>query len=473
MEVGEPTFTMDANMDVKAPKILVIPVSCARKTAPCPHCGKPGRRKRTRTRTVRTVAYKAIALLEITYGEYQARCDCCTTFHNTPDGVLPKAKYDNRVRDLVLERLLDDGMSIERALASIRREFLLDLSPGFVYDVLRGRAEQLDMAEHRRMVLEHFSGTLCVDELHLGRFTLLLATDPLSDLPVAFALVGANDQEHMRRFLQNLKTWGLEPQTVITDGSDLYPRVLEDLWPQADHQLCVFHVIKDINELILDAVRRLRGQMARRGNKGRRKKRGRPKQRAKAAARRRGLTVKQKAHFVFKHRHLIVKRRENFTAPDRADLITMLEYLPELAVLRRFADRLYWLFDSPKDFHQASCRHGALVREDAFQAVPELVKAMEKLEPAKFAKMMAYQRNPVSLRVRTNNHVERTNRLIRLLEKVRYKWRRRKTLVRFVVLLLDRSWRAWTPRQTKGADRQQPVKCGAMQTQQTQRRWVA
>ena len=29
-----------------------------------------------------------------------------------------------------------------------------------------------------RKVLEHFSGTLCVDELHLGRFTLLLATDP-------------------------------------------------------------------------------------------------------------------------------------------------------------------------------------------------------------------------------------------------------------------------------------------------------
>jgi len=251
-------------MDVNPPKILRIPVSCARKTAPCPHCGKPGRRKRTRTRTVRTVAYKAIALLEITYGEYQARCDCCTTFRNNPEGVLPKAKYDNRVRDLVL----DDGMSIERALASIRREFLLDLSPGFVYDVLRGRAQQLDMAEHRRMVLEHFSGTLCVDELHLGRFTLLLATDPLSDLPVAFALVGANDQDHMRRFLRNLKTWGLEPQTVITDGSDLYPRVLGELWPDADHQLCVFHVIKDINELILDAVRRLRGRMAWRGRDG-------------------------------------------------------------------------------------------------------------------------------------------------------------------------------------------------------------
>ncbi|HMB08618.1 MAG TPA: hypothetical protein VKP69_33415, partial [Isosphaeraceae bacterium] len=133
-----------------------------------------------------------------------------------PEGVLPKAQYDNRVRDLVLERILQDGMSIERTLASLQREFLLDLSSGFVYDVLRDQAEQLDMAAHRRTVLEHFSGTLCVDELHLGRFTLLLATDPLSDLPVAFALVAANDQDDMRRFLKNLRTRGLNPEFPLS-----------------------------------------------------------------------------------------------------------------------------------------------------------------------------------------------------------------------------------------------------------------
>ena len=57
----------------------------------------------------------------------------------------------------------------------------------------------------------------------------------------------------------------------------------------------------------------------------------------------------------------------------------MQEYLPELATLRRFADRIYWLFDTPKDYHQASCRRAAIVRDPAFQAVPELVKAMEQL----------------------------------------------------------------------------------------------
>src|SRR5215210_1973261 len=166
-------------MGTEAPTTIVIPVHCAPKKAPCPECGKRGLRVRTVTRTVRTVAYQTIAYLEVTYGEYRARCDCRTTFRNSPEGILPKAKYDNKVRDLVLGRILDDGMSIERTLRSLRREFLLDLSSGFVYDVLRGQAEQLDMAAHRRKVLEHFSGTLGVDELHLGRFTLLLATDPL------------------------------------------------------------------------------------------------------------------------------------------------------------------------------------------------------------------------------------------------------------------------------------------------------
>ena len=95
-------------MGTEAPTSIVIPVHCAPKKAPCPKCGKRGRRVRTLTRTVRTVAYKAVASLEISYGEYRARCDCCTTFRNTPAGVLPKGKYDNKVRDLVLGRILED-----------------------------------------------------------------------------------------------------------------------------------------------------------------------------------------------------------------------------------------------------------------------------------------------------------------------------------------------------------------------------
>lgn len=112
---------------------------------------------------------------------------------------------------------------------------------------------------------------------------------------------------------------------------------------------------------------------------------------------------------MYKHRHLIVKRWENLTESERGDLSRMLEYLPELSTLRRFADRIYRLFDTDKDFHQASCRRAAILRESAFQAVPELVKAMEQLNEEKFPKIMAYLNSPAGERVRTNNHVERTN----------------------------------------------------------------
>src|SRR5438874_12045872 len=385
-------------------------VRCAPKSHPCPQCGKHGRRKRHLHRRLRSLAYRHVAYLDVHYAEYQARCRCCKFFRSWPLEVPAKADYDARVRTAVLDRILEDGLNVQRTRAAMQRDFFLKLSEGFIYDCLRWKVAQLDLPAHRQRVLEKFSGTLCIDELHLGRFTLLLATDPLADLPVAFALVSRNDQDHMRRFLQNRRTGGLNPAVVVTDGSNLYPAVLAELWPDADHQLCVFHVIKDINKPVLDAVRRLRTAMTRRGQAGRKKKRGRKSKKAKAAAARRGPTVKEKASFVFKHRYLIVKRRENLTESEQADLQQMLAYLPELATLRRFADRLYWLFDTPKDYHQASCRRSAVVRDPAFQAVPELVKALEQLNEEKFPKLMAYLNNPVCRRVRTNNHVERSNR---------------------------------------------------------------
>jgi hypothetical protein len=212
----------------------------------------------------------------------------------------------------------------------------------------------------------------------------------------------------------------------------MYPAMLAKLWPKAEHQLCVFHIIKNINKLVLDAVRRLRTAMSRRGKAGRHKKRGRKSKKAKATAERRGSTVKEKAHFVFKYRHLIVKRREKPTESVCGDLTRMLEYPPELGTFRRFVDRICWLFDTPKDFHQATCRRAVIVCYLEFQALHKLVKAMEQLDEENFPKLMAYLNRPVSQRARTNNHVERTNRMIRFFKKVRYKWRQRRTLVRFV-----------------------------------------
>jgi transposase-like protein len=424
-------------METRRPHHHTVAIRCAPGKAPCPTCGTLGRRKQLLCRKVRTLAYRQVAYLEITYGEYRAGCGCCTTFRTHPPRIGPRQRYDHTVRQAVLDRVLEDRMSVEAARASLRRDFLLELSDGFVYDCLREHAATLDMAGYRRWTLENFSGTLCIDELHLGRYTLLLATDPLRDRPIAFALVDRNDAHHMRRFLKNLKAHGFAPEVIITDGSPLYPALLAELWPDARHQLCVFHVLKEIHAKVLEAVRRLRRQMARRGQCGRKRRRGRP---PKGRPKRKGLTNKEKAHYVFKRRHLIVKRRDHLTDPERAELATILSYLPELATLRAFVDRVSGLFESEQSAHRAWCRRAALLRSARFAVVPELNEALGMLTREKFAKMIAFLASPAGQRVRTNNHVERTNRRFRFLEKVRYKWRRRRTLVRFVVLTLDR-WR--------------------------------
>jgi len=427
-------------MDAIAPTPLYLPVSCAPRKAPCPQCGKMAKRVRTGEREVRTIAYHQITILRITYGEYQPRCGCCKSFRTSPEEVMPRCKYDNKVRQAVLDRILDDGMNVEATLRSLKRDFYLDLSTGFVYDCLRDKVAELNMAAHRQGVLEVFSGTLCIDELHLGRYTLLLATDPLSDIPVAFALVGKNDKNHMRRFLKNLQDGGLPVQVAITDGSPLYPDLLAELWPQAEHQLCVFHVMQDLNKQILDAVKRLRRAQSRRGNRGRKRRRGRPTKAQRRQRRHQQRTHKEKAKFVFQRRFLIVKRREHLSQRERQELRTMLQYLPALRPLRDFSDALHRLFAEEQSEHQAWCRWRALQGNPKFTAVSELQKALALLEEEKFTKMIAFLRSPVARRMRTNNHVERCNRKLRYWEKVRYKWRRRRTLVRFLVLALDHWW---------------------------------
>jgi hypothetical protein len=426
-------------MDATQPRVRVERVSRAPNTLPCPQCGKKGRRKAVHARRVRDLAYGEVVWLEIEVGEYRARCGCCKTFRAQVEGIEPRAAYTNRVREAVLDRLLDDRMSVERLRRALQRDFHLDLSDGFLYDCLDWKARPADLPAYRHWTLANFSGTVCIDEIHLGRRTLLLATDPLNDFPLAFALVRANDPDHMRRFLASLKHWGFAPQVVVTDGSRLDPALLAESWPPARHQLCVLHVLKDINAHGFDALRRLRKKLGRQGKRKRR--RGRPSKAQKRARARYGKAKRAQAHCIGKHRHLLVTRRENLNGRERRWLSQMFQSLPALRVLRQFVRAVHRLFDPGQSPHQARCRRAALVKAPAFLADPDRAQALAMLTPDKVTKMVAYLHSPAGPRVRTNNHVERVNRRLRFFEKVRYKWRRRRTIARFLVLALDRWYR--------------------------------
>jgi len=241
----------------------------------------------------------------------------------------------------------------------------------------------------------------------------------LADLPVGFALVGAHEQDHRGRFLHNLARWGLRPEVVVSDGSSLYPELLAGIWPDAKHPLCVFHLLRDVLDKVLDAVRRLRRAQARRGRAGRKRRRGRPSKQPQARRRQRGPTAKEKAAFVWQRRFLIVKRMAKLTKAEWEELEQLFAYLPELRPLWSFSQDLYRLLDNSQTLRVARWRSTWLRYDPKYQGVRELVEALELLAEPKLAKAMAFVQQPAGRQVRTNNHVERLNRRLRFAEKVR------------------------------------------------------
>ena len=99
-------------------------------------------------------------------------------------------------------------------------------------------------------------------------------------------------------------------------------------------------------------------------------------------------------------------------------------------------------------------RRTLLLKKGEYKEVPELEKAMGMLEKDKFDKMITFLESPVGQKVRTNNHVERTNRKLRFDEKVRYKFRTQRSLERFVRLRLARLTDADQSRPPKPANAQ-------------------
>ena len=80
----------------------------------------------------------------------------------------------------------------------------------------------------------------------------------------------------------------------------------------------------------------------------------------------------------------------------------------------------------------------ALEEQPGVPGVPELKAALEGLGKEKLEKTLAFLTRPAAERQKTNNHAERINRRLRFDEKVRYRWRSRKSIVRWVLLRISR-----------------------------------
>jgi lambda repressor-like predicted transcriptional regulator/transposase-like protein len=182
----------------------------------------------------------------------------------------------------------EDGMAFRRVGRRLARDdFWVEPSEATIRQWCREYAERLDFAkDYQKWVVEEFSGVLCVDEVYQGRLALLLAVDPASspegDRLIGYQLLhGAIEQKDVEAFLVRLRELGVKPEEVVTDGSPLYPRVLSEVWPQAAHQLCLFHEARAVTGAVFKAVGAVRKSLPKQpstGGGGRRGNRlGRPR----------------------------------------------------------------------------------------------------------------------------------------------------------------------------------------------------
>lgn len=277
--------------------------------------------------------------------------------------------------------------------------------------------------------MQNASGVLCIDEVHERSRHILFATDPILDTTVHWDVVKTCDQATLDAFLDEIKALGFSPRAIITDGSPLYTDALTERWETVEHQLCIFHVLAEINKDVLKALRAIRDELPqpKKYRRGRPSKRGRPRKKDDRRA------------FVFEQRYLIVKRRDRFTAEDEANWKRMREIDPRFETLRNFIDDAHALFEKGISQQAARNRHTRLLNNPAYRDFPHLGRAKKRLKHKKFEKMIVFL-NYANLD-RTNNHVERGNRTFRMLQKTRYRRRRRHTILLALELHLLRRWR--------------------------------
>jgi len=195
--------------------------------------------------------------------------------------------------------------------------------------------------------LEAFSGYAAVDELYEGRYCVLSAVDNRQYKRMLYEVLDHDpDHDDIEAFLGRLKSAlaerGLALKGITTDGSALYPEPIRKVFGDVPHQICTFHVIKELTKGVLKALAKERERLATAKPK---LKRGRPSSKDKKARQlaRKSKSLQQKISDLFQERFLFVKRR--LSGSQRKRLVHITRGLPHLRKLRDIMDHMYALFD--------------------------------------------------------------------------------------------------------------------------------
>jgi hypothetical protein len=291
--------------------------------------------------------------------------------------------------------------------------------------------------------LADFSGYLALDEVYDGPFCVLSAVDNRRHHRLGFRVLDHDPtQKDIRAWLQEfqgqLQQRGQAVRGITTDGSPLYPAVLKELWPGAPHQLCEFHVLKEITKAVLHSLAKLRKQLK---AKIPPQPRGRPS-RSREAQARQAARHKQRVTDLFTHRHLFV--RHQLSAAQRGLLRKLTRGLPQLRALRAIMAEVYRLFDrrcKTATALQKLRRLRARVRR-----FKRLGKSLDKLKSPNLEKALVFLDD--KLLPSTSNAVERGNRRFRKAQQSIYSVRTKRHLEQRIALDMQREQRSQERTQT-------------------------
>jgi hypothetical protein len=193
--------------------------------------------------------------------------------------------------------------------------------------------------------LADFSGYIAVDEVYDGPFCVLSIVDNHTFKRLLYQVLD-HPPDHtditvfLRRFRMALQLRSLVLRGVTTDGSPLYPEPLRAVFGEIPHQLCKFHILKELTKAILRAVAQVRKDLAARKPPS---KRGRPSTLAAKRAVRHRERIQQQIGELFAHRYLFVQH--DVTPAERQTLHSITRGLPQLRRLRAIMEEVYRLFD--------------------------------------------------------------------------------------------------------------------------------
>ncbi len=236
----------------------------------------------------------------------------------------------------------------------------------------------------------------------------------------------------LKAFKKQLDARGLKVRGITTDGSPLYPKPLAMLFNGVPHQICSFHIIKELTRSILHAAAKVRKQMKAKLTP---LPRGRPRKDKRKHVKR-NQREHQRITELFDHRYLFVTH--HLTASERRTLQRITRGLPQLRVLREIMDKVYGLFDRRCRTDTALEKLARLRRRvKRFKAVG---KTLSKLYSPNLQKALTFLDD--KLLPSTSNAVERGNRRHRKMQKTVYRVRTRRSMQARMALDLLREMQA-------------------------------